>query len=162
MKDLLSVSQFTIDYPYVFEFFSTRFEIRDMRTNQVMVVGCRKGDLYSLEIASTQSFFSLRFRKTYEDIWQRWGHPQSRIVCYPETNDFISVNSQNKSNYICTSCQLGKMCRLPFSQSNNKSNAPFDKIHSDLWDQLLQNPFEIIAIMLYLLMISPVLHSFIH
>lgn len=38
----------------------------------------------------------------------------------------------NKKN-ICTSCQLGKHCKLPFHVSNNISRSPLDKIHCDLW-----------------------------
>lgn len=34
---------------------------------------------------------------------------------------------------ICSSCQMGKSCRLPFISPATRCDEPFTKIHSDLW-----------------------------
>ena len=34
----------------------------------------------------------------------------------------------------CTSCHFGKQTKFPFNNSDSFSSAPFDLIHSDIWD----------------------------
>lgn len=79
-KNLLSVSQFTSDYPFNFEFSATGFVIKDRNTNQVIASGRREGDLYALT-TSKEAHFSNRFCEVAEDIWHaRLGHPQTNMV----------------------------------------------------------------------------------
>lgn len=46
-KSLLSVSQMTTDHPYVFEFSSNGFEIKNRETRRVIAAGSRCGGLYA-------------------------------------------------------------------------------------------------------------------
>lgn len=45
----------------------------------------------------------------------------------------IDVKSWNKIFSVCTSCQMGKSCKLSFPVSNKREIAPLTKIHYDLW-----------------------------
>ena len=135
-KNLLSVSQLTTDLPYLFEFDSNGFMIKNRETGKVITTGTREGGLYSLEHDSKMSkvaFFSNRFRATSDCIWhQRLGHPHMNIVQFLEKNRLISINEYDKTRTICESCQLGKACRLPFIGIDDYCSDPTSKIHCDL------------------------------
>lgn len=45
----------------------------------------------------------------------------------------ISISSWLNKNLVCTSCQLGKRCKLPVYDSNKICESPLEKIHCDLW-----------------------------
>lgn len=45
----------------------------------------------------------------------------------------VDVNSWLEQPNICTSCQLDKSCKLPFTLRSNTSTTPLQKIHCDLW-----------------------------
>ncbi|KAF8409418.1 hypothetical protein HHK36_005494 [Tetracentron sinense] len=57
-KKLFSVSQFTSDYPCVFEFVDGDFVVKDRNTRNIVMEGTRKGDLYALNALKLQAFFS--------------------------------------------------------------------------------------------------------
>jgi len=48
-------------------------------------------------------------------------------------NRCINVSSWNKTPIVCSSCQLGKSCKLPFGLRNKIEKEPLLKIHCDLW-----------------------------
>lgn len=80
-KNLLSVSQMTTDYPYVFEFSSDGFVIKHKGTQKQIAMGSRRGDLY----ASSQS------RMTSDEVChQQLGHQQMRTIEFlaKKINDF--------------------------------------------------------------------------
>lgn len=58
-KDLLSVSQLTIAFPYAFEFSSTSCMIKDRSTSRIVATGSRRGDLYALN-GTQAAYFSNR------------------------------------------------------------------------------------------------------
>ena len=61
-KNLLSVSQFTNDYPCDFEFSAGGFVVKDRATKTVIMEGTTKGDLYALGAPKWEAFFSNRNR----------------------------------------------------------------------------------------------------
>jgi transposase InsO family protein len=132
-KDLLSVSKLTSDYPLIFEFDGDGFVIKDRTTNRIVATGSRRGGLYALD-GGPAVFFSHRFRRINREGWhQRLGHPQQRIVDHLRHRKLISFDSKNKTSKICTSCQMGKSCRLPFLSVDESITSPFYKVHCDLW-----------------------------
>lgn len=46
-KNILSISQFTSEYPCIFEFLDGGFVVKDMSTHKIVIEGTRKGDLYT-------------------------------------------------------------------------------------------------------------------
>lgn len=133
-KNLLSVSQLTTDFPYMFEFTANNFVIKNRETGKVITTGTRNGGLYSLEPNQNMTFYSSRFQATSDTTWhQRLGHPHMKIISYLKHNKLISVNEHDRENFLCESCQLGKSCRLPFLNIDEHCSEPFGKIHCDLW-----------------------------
>ena len=61
------------------------------------------------------------------------GHPHQRIVDHLHIKKFISLEIKNKFPTICTSCQTGKSCRIPFLFVEHEIKTSFHKIHCDLW-----------------------------
>ena len=137
-KNLLSVSKLTTDFPFTFEFNGLGFVIKDMTTNQIVAKGRKRDGLYALDGGGLHGdpkvFFSSRFRRVDNDCWHhRLGHPHQRVIDHLNSSNLISFSSKCKSSKICTSCQMGKSCRLPFLPVENEIKVPFYKIHCDLW-----------------------------
>jgi hypothetical protein len=132
-KNLLSVSQLTTQLPVNCEFTNVDFCVKKRQSGQPVIKGRRKGDLYVLPI-SPELYFSHRFKSGTTDIWhQRLGHAQSFALHFLKNKGLIDVVGRIKSDHICDSCQLGKLSRLPFSNSKHLSSSIFEKIHCDLW-----------------------------
>lgn len=133
-KNLLSVSQLTTDFPYMFEFTANNFVIKNRETGKVITIGIRNGGFYSLEPNQNMTFYSSRFQATSDTTWhQRLGHPHMKIISYLKHNKLISINEHDREIFLCESCQLGKSCRLPFLNIDEHCSEPFGKIHCDLW-----------------------------
>ena len=132
-KDLLSVSKLTTDYPLIFEFDGHGFVIKDRTPNKTVAKGSKRGGLYAFDRGPT-ALFSHRFKRVTRDCWHYClGHAHQRIIDHLHSRNFISFASESKSSSICTSCQMGKSCRLPFLPKENEIKFTFYKIHCDLW-----------------------------
>ncbi|KAK2991664.1 hypothetical protein RJ640_028939 [Escallonia rubra] len=80
-KNLLSVSQLTSQFPYIFEFSSDGFVIKHRETRKEIASGSRSGGLYALDQCGGEIFFSNRFTVASDEVWhQRLGHPHYRTV----------------------------------------------------------------------------------
>lgn len=67
-----------------------------------------------------------------EITWhRRLGHRNSCILQLLLSGDLISVNKS--SGTLCTSCQISKSSRLPFSLSDSQCSHPLEKIYYDIW-----------------------------
>ena len=138
-KDLIFVSKLTFDLLLKFEFDGDGFVIKDRLTNRIVARGTKKDGLYalggdSMDGFNTAIFFSSQFRRVDNECWhQHLGHPHQRVVDHLCMKKFISLDLKNKISTICTSCQMGKSCRLPFLSVEHEIKTPFHKIHCDLW-----------------------------
>ncbi|KAJ0039221.1 hypothetical protein Pint_23230 [Pistacia integerrima] len=131
-RSLLSIGQLTSDYSVTCEFSNNDFVIKDKLTQQVLMRGLKRGNLYAIR-APPVALFSSRFRVASEDIsHQRLGHVQAAAVAHLRNKALIRT-IYNKDNSIYESCQLGKLSKLSFSLSESKTFAPFEKVHIDLW-----------------------------
>ncbi|KAF8391295.1 hypothetical protein HHK36_023597 [Tetracentron sinense] len=142
-KNLISISQLTSDYPYLFEFSSTGFVIKDRGTKSVIASGHRHGDLYALQLEDKKAFFSTRFRVVSSVVWhQRLGHPHNQVIDFLSHNKLISNTTTNNVEIVCSSCQMAKSCRLPFILNDEFCAKPFAKIHcTDARTQAPSPPF---------------------
>ncbi|KAF8408703.1 hypothetical protein HHK36_004767 [Tetracentron sinense] len=142
-KNLISVSQLTSDYPYLFEFSSTGFVIKDRGTKSVIASGHRHGDSYALQLEDKKAFFSTRFRVVSSVFWhQRLGHSHNQVIDFLSHNKLISSTTTNKVETVCSSCQMAKSCRLPFILNDEFCAKPFAKIHcTDARTQAPSPPF---------------------
>ncbi|OMO62605.1 Integrase, catalytic core [Corchorus capsularis] len=134
-KNLISISQLTTDNPFNVEFSDIGFQIRDRRTGEVIATGKRVDDLYVLESSEkAKAFFSTRFRVVTRSVWHsRLGHPQVSVVQYLDNKKLIHCSNKQSPSHICSSCQMGKACRLSFLSLSDFSTTPFEITHCDLW-----------------------------
>jgi hypothetical protein len=134
-KNLISVTKLTKDNSCLFEFHSFDFKIKDQTTGTIFATGLRKGGLYALEEGGAfEALVAIKSSKEPMDLWhQRLGHPNFRLLHVLDSKKFINVSSWLKTKNICSSCQMGKSCCLPFSLKDKIDTAPLAKIHCDLW-----------------------------
>ena len=132
-KNLLSVKKFTSDNSCTFEFTSSGFIVKDQ--NQTIITrGHKKGQLYALDGIFHKALSAIRKGGSSSSIWhQRLGHLNSRLLSLLKEKNVIDVTHWVTKPILCASCQMGKSCKLPFSNSNKISKFSLDKIHCDLW-----------------------------
>lgn len=64
----------------------------------------------------------------------RLGHPEAPVLDSIRQNKLIKCNKiLHWNSSFCHSCRLGKHVKLPFINSHNSTNMPFDILHSDVW-----------------------------
>lgn len=77
----------------------------------------------------------------------RLGHPSTNLQ--NQVLKIIDV-SHSSSSELCSSCQLGKAHRLPFTCSESRSNKPLELLHCDVWGSapvLNRNGFKYYALL---------------
>ena len=132
-QNLLSISQLTDEYPVNCEFSNISVCVKDRETGQVLLKGPRRRNLYTLS-GIPEAYFSNRFKAGTAELWhQRLGHPQASAVSVLFNKNLVDVTGSLRSKFLCDSCQLGKLSKMPFSASEHTSSSVFDKIHCDLW-----------------------------
>ena len=93
-----------------------------------------QGELYP--IATTNKVVSpVSFGALSSSIWHdRLGHPGAPVLYSLRQNKLIKCNKipYLNSSY-CHSCLIGKHVKLPFINSHNFKNMPFDILYSDVW-----------------------------
>jgi hypothetical protein len=134
-KNLISVGKLTQDNSCIFECCSSGFKIKDKYTGQILAMGHKHQGLYTLDSGgAVQALAAIKSGKAPINIWhQRLGHPHSKLLHVLASKNIIDVSSWLQTEKICSSCQMGKSCRLPFSLNNKFAYAPLVKIHCDLW-----------------------------
>ncbi|KAH9648571.1 retrovirus-related pol polyprotein from transposon RE1 [Citrus sinensis] len=132
-KNLLSVGQLTHDNSCIIEFSSNKFVVKDYQGN-ILAKGTKTKGLYALDEGHHAALYLSEGRKAPYNIWhQRMGHPQIKSIKFLNKNKLIDVSNWITKDYVCSSCQMGKNCKLPFNFSNKISSVPLHKIHCDLW-----------------------------
>ncbi|KAH9669465.1 retrovirus-related pol polyprotein from transposon RE1 [Citrus sinensis] len=132
-NNLLSVEQLTHDNSCIIEFSSNKFVVKDYQGN-ILAKGTKTKGLYALDEGHHVALYLSEGRKAPYNIWhQRMGHPQIKSIKFLNKNKLIDVSNWITKDYVCSSCQMGKNCKLPFNFSNKISSVPLHKIHCDLW-----------------------------
>ena len=143
--NLLSVSQLTKSHNCVFLFFSTYCTLQNIYTKEKIDSDKRNEGLYYLEgnsqytkgEALTHSISDETQAKNKIDIGQwhkRLGHPS---FSYLKILFHSLFNYCNISDFKCETCVMAKIHRATFPINNNRANAPFSIIHSDVWGPAL-------------------------
>ena len=128
IKNLVSVRKFTRQNKVSIEFGEFGFTVNDYRTRQPLIRCDSNSSLYPVLPATPQAFVF-----SSQSTWhQRLGHPGDHVLKSLVYDRFISC-SNDKNNVICSSCQLGKHVKLPFSLSDSVVSNVFDIIHSDVF-----------------------------
>jgi len=140
IANLLFIQRFCIDNDCYFILMADYFYVKDFQTHAVLLEGISENDLYPLWLRRTSlldhhSFTAFLGIKTFSMGWHfRLGHSTYDIVSQivKKFNLPLSLKNMNK-DVICTSCQLGKSTRQPFTPSQRVSTQPFQLIHTNVW-----------------------------
>jgi histone deacetylase 1/2 len=129
VKNLISVRKLTRDNNISVEFDPCGFSIKDLRTVTVMLRSESSSEFYPLRLTKP---LALTTSTTSVDLWHaRLGHPGHHTLSQVlRTFDFTCNKS---SAHVCSSCQLGKHVRQPFSSNHTVTYFPFPLVHSDVW-----------------------------
>ena len=118
----------------------SHLEFRSHKSNQLEIM-CEPHEpgqtIYwlSAKLASADSLLakSLICSVNYNIMHRRFGHPSKDVLQHASgtTLGFPSITFPHEE-HICPGCAEGKMTRLVFPASDQRSAKPFDKIHMDL------------------------------
>lgn len=82
------------------EFSNHDFVIKDKLTQQVLMRGTKRGNLYAIR-APPVVLFSTRFWSISENIWhQRLGHSQAAAVAHLRKQSLIKTTSNRTTPYV--------------------------------------------------------------
>src|SRR3954464_5854999 len=135
-KNLISISKLTSDFPYSITFTNNHFTVQNHLTRRVVATGWHNNGLYVLE-RGHQSFLSTlpnNCPKASFDVWHaRLGHVSHNVISLLNKNRHLCVTSLLPNPSLCSSCQIAKSKRLPFTLNKERASRVLDPIHCDLW-----------------------------
>lgn len=135
-SNLLSVQKFSKDNYCYFCFEANGFIVKDKTSGRTLFCGQIENGLYPFHMSKhhinktgpTALFSPLVSTSTWHS---RLGHPSSTTVRGILSR--FDLPHSGHSISICSSCQLGKSKKLPFSSSSFLTTKPLEIIHSDVW-----------------------------
>src|SRR3954467_14075402 len=135
-KNLISISKLASDFPYSITFTNDHFTVQNRITRRVVATGRNKNGLYVLE-RGHHSFLSTLANKCPKasfDVWHaRLGHVSHNVISLLNKNHHLCVTSLLSNPSLCSSCQIAKSKRLPFTLNIERASNVLDLIHCDLW-----------------------------
>jgi histone deacetylase 1/2 len=134
VKNLISVRALTRDNSISVEFDPWGFSIKDLRTKTVLLRCDSSGELYPLrQVNNTSARPPATLLASHDSsLWHaRLGHPGHAAL--QRLSRSIGFSCSKSSRHTCDACRRGKHVRLPFSESNNVSQFPFQLLHCDVW-----------------------------
>lgn len=132
-QNLLSVFHFAKDNHCKLTFDDSGFVIQDKTTNKVLHQGpCHQG-LYPLHPCSDSapSQVLLSTRSSALEWHNKLGHPSLPLFTHLVQQYALPVSKPYSVN--CISCNVSKSHKLAFPLSINKTTAPFELLHMDVW-----------------------------
>ncbi|KAK9075210.1 hypothetical protein SSX86_003531 [Deinandra increscens subsp. villosa] len=134
-KNLISISKLTADNNMDVLFSFPYFYVQDRDTKQVLAQGrCEQG-LYVLQEDKCAFISSLNnSAKASFELWHaRLGHANFDVISMLNKFGLLQVTSILPKPIVCSSCQMAKGHRLPFTHNDKRATNPLDLIHCDLW-----------------------------
>ncbi|KAI0523042.1 hypothetical protein KFK09_005432 [Dendrobium nobile] len=136
--NLLSVSKLTADNSISITFDANGFIMKDRRDQHPLLLGQLHNRLYRIRIPPDIRHTALTSTTSSNHQWHsRLSHPSKESLAVL-TRQFPNL-ARVILSFICESCNLAKSRKIVFNKSTYVTTAPFDLIHSDLWDPASQN-----------------------
>ena len=136
-KNLVFVQRFASDNNTCIEFHPNHFLIKDLAMKKVLHRGRCEDGLYPLRPqqagAQRQKQECFVSRPSTWRWHSRLCHASFPVVERVIRNNLLPCSFDHDSESVCDSCQKAKSHQFPYTSSNNKSGAPLDLIHSDVW-----------------------------
>jgi transposase InsO family protein len=132
---LLSVGKLTEELNCVAHIFPNYCVFHDLLTKEIVGHGTKRSGLYYLDNLETGKLYSTR---GYEEgkreeiiLWhRRLGHPSFGYLEKLSPHLFSGLTNRN---FFCETYIKVKSHKASYQDSLNKSSAPFDLIHTDVW-----------------------------
>jgi hypothetical protein len=118
-SNLLSINQFCLDNNCYFILTGTTFFVKENKTRRLLLQGLVENGLYPINgnkncTKQFHCFTSKLGTKATRDQWhKRLGHPSNSTLNY--LSYFLQIKDSPSKPSVCSSCQLGKAKKLPFS-----------------------------------------------
>jgi hypothetical protein len=122
-KNLLSISKLTNDFPFSVTFIDNFFTIQNRQTRRVVATGRRDDSLYVLERDNSAVVSVLKNKSLYAsyDLWHaRLGHVNHSIISLLNKQGQLHLTSLLPSPMLCSTCQLAKSHRLPYTRNEHR------------------------------------------
>ena len=137
-KEPISIYQFCTNNHVSIEFSPSAFQVKDLNTGEILLIGEPKDDVYewltTFPYVTSSSLLTFSNVKTTSSEWHfRLGHPSFTImknivskflyhclVCYPLPHIVMPVH-------------VKKSHKIPFSSSTLTSSHPLELLFSDVW-----------------------------
>jgi hypothetical protein len=135
------VHRFTRDNCVFFEFHPYHFLVKDS-TTRIPLLHCRcVGGLYPLMMhGAPMSLEALLSAHPSTDLWHmRLGHLGSFSFRQIVNQHKLLNGPSNNAAYVYSTCQMAKSHQLLFLVSNNKSSAPLQLMHTDVWGPAIRS-----------------------
>lgn len=153
--NLISVSQLSRDLLAELTFTTSRVFLKDLLSKTIFAEGEQRGGLYFLEgvdgVHPIRRFLPLPSAGLQDShappvlphsaialvtprVWHdRLGHCAMKVIDKLCTHGLIQSLNKNDFSHHCSSCELSKHSKSPFSVSISSSSRPLELIHTDLW-----------------------------
>jgi len=135
IKNLLSVSKLTHDYPVSVSFTDNDFIIQNLQTQKVVASSKHVDGLY-IPKRGHQAFSTVITKSNLCNsfaIWHaRLGHVSFTIISILNKQGSLSLSSILQNPSLCVNCQKAKSHKLPFPTSDSRSNTILGLIYCDL------------------------------
>lgn len=124
----------------MFEFLPTQCQVRDLRTNEVLLQGSMHYGLYKLHLkdalkngqATRTAHYFTASTSVPLNVWHfRLGHPCKNTLLKALQHCNVSLDA-NKESFTCVACHLGKEHKLPFPTSVSQYSAPLQLVVADV------------------------------
>lgn len=134
--NLISISKFCQNNNVYVEFRPFSFCLKDLTMGATLMHGQSSGDPYTLQPTPKHSpptrITTLSTTRSPSHLWHaHLGHPSLKILQQVLKNN-DSINKPMAPLH-CSSCQLNKSHKLPFSESSVTSNSSLELLYSDVW-----------------------------
>ncbi|XP_023773239.1 retrovirus-related Pol polyprotein from transposon RE2 isoform X1 [Lactuca sativa] len=108
---------------------------QDELTHTTLLMGPSEHGLYSLRLPQLRSTpqVALSATRASSTIWhRRLGHPHKCLFQFIVSSSKLPVSNNTLPSF-CSSCQLGKSCKIPLPISSFRSNKILDLVYCDVW-----------------------------
>ena len=137
-KEPISIYQFCTNNHVSIEFSPFAFQVKDLNTGEILLIGEPKDDVYEwpTTFPSVTSSPLLAFSnvKTTSSEWHsRLDHPSFTIMKNIVSKFFLPLSSPLSSSTYCNACSCNKSHKIPFSSSTLTSSHLLELLFYDVW-----------------------------
>lgn len=105
---------------------------------KILATGERKGRMFRLTTQHSHEANAARTKPNVNELWhQRLGHTNYNFIQQMANQNMVEGLPPgikfSEKDHVCDACVRGKLSRSSFPTSQNRSSAPLEIVHSDVW-----------------------------